>query len=485
MMNAIRKLRKPALACVCALFLLCTHLKTAAQVYSIRDGKMYIEVKKKMDERSLDSFIVRFGLDDLGLKYFIRTNSPDSLKKMGWYFEFNNAEMFGISKPLISSEDLTNVADKIMFTAKEPGNDALFPSVNNGMLFGCNRFKNKFPFTVQDSVVTFYLRNHNNANRVMLAGSFNNWDPGKLSMTKTDNGWTAQVKLSPGKYWYKFIADGNWMIDDDNEQRENDGRGNTNSIYYKTNYVFRLDTFINAKRVYLAGSFNNWHPKELLMLRTDRGWALPAYLADGTHTYKYVVDGDWKVDPGNPDRFPNEFNDYNSVIHFGKPYVFKLNGYENANKVLLTGTFNYWRKDELYMNKTATGWEFPYALGSGNYEYRFIVDGKEMPDPGNPVTVNNNGSLNSYLVLDPNYTFRLKGHSDAKQVFLGGDFNNFSTNALAMKRAGDDWVFSLHLSRGKHIYKFIVDGNWIKDPDNPLWEQNRYGTGDSVIWIGE
>ena len=52
-----------------------------------------------------------------------------------------------------------------------------------------------------------------------------------------------------------------------------------------------------------------------------------------------------------------------------------------------------------------------------------------------------------------------------------------------MKRIGEEWVFSVHLSIGKHLYKFIVDGKWMIDPGNPLWEDNEYGTNNSVIWI--
>jgi hypothetical protein len=52
-----------------------------------------------------------------------------------------------------------------------------------------------------------------------------------------------------------------------------------------------------------------------------------------------------------------------------------------------------------------------------------------------------------------------------------------------MQHKGDEWTFSVHLSPGKHLYKFIVDGVWMKDPDNKLWEQNEYNTGNSVIWI--
>ena len=132
------------------------------------------------------------------------------------------------------------------------------------------------------------------------------------------------------------------------------------------------------------------------------------------------------------------------------------------------------------MKKTPTGWELPYAVGPGNYEYKFIVDGKEIADPANNVTTNKG---NSYLVMEPNYTFRLKGYKNAKAVFLAGDFNDWSPTALAMIREGDEWIYRVHLSPGKHRYKFIVDGKWITDPSNRQWEQNELGNGNSVIWI--
>lgn len=479
----IVKILKPVRSCICTMILLFSFAMSHAQVCKIKDGKMYIELPKNINESVLDSFIVNFDLADLALKYFMKTNNGDSLQRLGWRVELNSSEILAVSKELISSDDLLSVADKIIFTSKDVGNSALFPATDNGQVFGYNKFRKKAGFETRDSIVTFYLQNNLNRNKVMLAGSFNNWSEDAMPMTKTDSGWIANVKLVPGKYWYKFIVDNNWILDDDNQLRENDGLGNTNSVFYKTNYLFKLDTFSNAKKIFLSGSFNNWKPRETVMKRTASGWELPVYLANGTHTYKYVVDGNWITDPGNPDRFPNEFNDFNSVIHFGKPFLFTLKGFENARTVTLTGSFNHWRKDELYMKKSAECWEFPYSLGAGNYEYRFVVDGKEITDPDNPVLVNNNGNMNSYLVLDPNYTFRLSGYPNANKVNLAGDFNGFNPNLISMKKAGDDWEFSLHLSRGKHLYKFIVDGNWIKDPANKLWEQNNYSTGDSVLWI--
>ncbi|MEP7164454.1 MAG: glycogen-binding domain-containing protein [Ferruginibacter sp.] len=486
--TAIGMLRKLMCISACMILVLLLQVRASAQVpvNTVKEGKMYIELSKHLSEAVLDSFIKRYDLADLALKFFIKTGQQDTLKLLGWHIDKNDNDLFAISKPLLSSEDLTNLAGKIMFTEKQPGIDALFPAINNGLLYGYNRYKNRSSFAIQDSVVTFYLRNKKDAVSVKLAGSFNNWHPERLSMTKTDSGWIANVKLAPGKYWYKFIADGRWLVDEDNLQRENDGEGNINSVFYKTNYVFKLNGHTEAKKVYLSGSFNKWQPKELLMQRTATGWELPIYLADGTHTYKFVIDGSWQVDPANPERYPNEFNDFNSVIHLGNEYLFRLKGYETAKQVLLTGTFNGWRKDELFMKRTDSGWVLPYSLGPGNYEYRFIVEHTELIDPANPLVTSDDSKMaNSYLILDPNYTFRLKGYASAKKVFLAGDFNNYAEHSLAMKQVGNEWVFSVHLTRGKHIYKFIVDGQWIRDPENKLWEQNRYGTGDSVIWFGE
>lgn len=481
--GAIHRANKMVHIC-CAIFLLLFMLPYHIQAQEpvnklyVKGGKMYIELSKQINDATLDSFIARYDFNDLELKRFLKNSFLDSLIKLGWKVEKENQQLCIISKRLEGYDNINKPADRILFTEKDASFDMLFPVVSSGIIYGYNRFKNKQPFTVSDSVVTFYLRNNTNARSVMLAGSFNSWDPGVLAMKKTGGGWIANIKLGPGKYWYKFIIDGDWTTDRDNTLHENDGLGNTNSVYFKPNYIFRVNAFSQAKKIYLAGSFNGWRHKELPMIKTATGWELPLYLANGTHTYRYIVDGRWTVDPGNPERLPNEFNDFNSVIRIGKPYLFFLEGFKEAKQVVLSGSFNNWRKDELYMRKTEKGWEFPYTLGPGNYQYHFLVDNKLVSQPN---AVENSG--NSYFIIEPNYTFRLKGFSHAKKIFLAGDFNNWSPDTFAMQRVGDEWVFKAHLPPGKHLYKFVVDGQWITDPGNKLWEQNEHDTGNSVLWI--
>ncbi len=465
-----KKVRK--ICCCMALVMasLQMHAQVPVRSYTVKNGKMFIALGKDIERSSLDSFITKYELYDLDLLKCMSLGSTDTLKKLGWNIDIDNKELLVISKPLFSADNISNVADKIIFTQKgrEPVPEAQ-------VHFGYNRFKNKAAFAVADSVVGFFLRGNVHAGNVKLAGSFTNWERGALPMTKTDSGWVTNVKLAPGKHLYKFIIDGNWTVDKDNPNVDNDGMGNDNSVYFKTNHTFSLEGYTGAKRVYLAGSFNEWKERNLLMQRTLTGWALPVYLSEGTHTYRYIADGKWITDPGNTEKLPNEYNEYNSVIRMGNPYLFVLDGYPDAKKVILFGSFNNWKEGELFMNKTASGWELPYTLGPGNYEYRLKIDGKDFADP---VTKNN-----LILVIRPNFIFRLKGFANAKKVFLAGDLNNWNPGSFQMKREGDEWVFRAHLNKGKHRYKFVVDGNWILDPANKLWEQNEHQTGNSILWM--
>lgn len=82
--------------------------------------------------------------------------------------------------------------------------------------------------------VTFRLRGYSDANIVALAGSFNNWNQSNTLFARQGNEWVCRIKLEPGKYFYKFIVDGDWMADPDNPVTEDDGNGNINSVLMVT-----------------------------------------------------------------------------------------------------------------------------------------------------------------------------------------------------------------------------------------------------------
>ncbi|MFH1847612.1 MAG: AAA family ATPase [Candidatus Omnitrophota bacterium] len=72
---------------------------------------------------------------------------------------------------------------------------------------------------------------------------------------------------------------------------------------------------------------------------------------------------------------------------------------------------------------------------------------------------------------------------DARYVYVVGDFNNWilddSSRLERSKSAA--WQKNITLKPGKYRYKFVVDGRWIHDPDNPHREDNIFGNYDSVL----
>ena len=182
---------------LCALLLLgrmTLHAQEDDHSYTIRDGRMYISLSRNIKLRALDSFMSRYNLNAIGLFQFIRTHSMDSLKKLGWQVEMDKPKRFVISKPLFSSGNIGNPVGQILLTERHPTLAERFPAVNNGLMIGYNKFRRKFPFAQKsDGSVIVFLRGYTEARRVMLPGSFNNWAPNALEMTRTDSGWIARL----------------------------------------------------------------------------------------------------------------------------------------------------------------------------------------------------------------------------------------------------------------------------------------------------
>ena len=71
------------------------------------------------------------------------------------------------------------------------------------------------------------------ANRVLIAGDFNNWTPESTPMVRTQTGrgaWTMSLPLRPGRYRYRFIVDGKWVTDPNNKYVEANQFGELNNI---------------------------------------------------------------------------------------------------------------------------------------------------------------------------------------------------------------------------------------------------------------
>ncbi|MBL0316974.1 MAG: glycogen-binding domain-containing protein [Flavobacteriales bacterium] len=56
---------------------------------------------------------------------------------------------------------------------------------------------------------------------------------------------------------------------------------------------------------------------------------------------------------------------------------------------------------------------------------------------------------------------------------------------MPKKRTGNTWFVELFLPDGMYQYKFIADGKWITDPNNPRKFDDGWGGNNSVISVGE
>lgn len=65
-----------------------------------------------------------------------------------------------------------------------------------------------------------------------VAGSFNDWDPAMAPMKydSVSKSYSAVVELAPGEYEYKFVVDGEWILDEANPGFYPNDFGTLNSV---------------------------------------------------------------------------------------------------------------------------------------------------------------------------------------------------------------------------------------------------------------
>ena len=194
------------------------------------------------------------------------------------------------------------------------------------------------------------------AEYVMIAGDFNDWDPESLEMYEVGDGWwEAVLELEPGVYQYKFVVNGEeWVSDPNAFAYVDDGFGGKNSVLevYKENEELKVGapgkkeskveikeeeskeiplgvSIVDGKvyfkvqkeqatKAYLAGSFNNWDPQALEMKNVDGYWVVSLELNPGKYEYKYVfiINGNqtWEEDPNAPGYIPDGFGGKNGIF---------------------------------------------------------------------------------------------------------------------------------------------------------------------------
>ncbi|MBL7805165.1 MAG: hypothetical protein JNL02_15605 [Saprospiraceae bacterium] len=314
--------RQTALA---ALLFLLFSLPLAAQIdtaksrygaYFIQGAEVVFEFDRRVYEkgiRSADSAAVDFA--DLDILQVTVSGDFNNWSAEGWVLQRMDENRYQLRKHLKDFKDAPSWQFRFLINGTywaDPGAD-----VKRGD--GMGRYDippPELPPPSGDSGnVVFSLRGFTDKKRVLLSGSFNNWDEKNYRMRRVDGGWEMRLPLPPGVYEYKFIVDGEWMEDPANREKKVNQYHTYNSVLRVTQPTrFILLGHLEAREVVLAGSFNNWDEHALKMRKTAAGWETELPLTGGKHLYKFIVDGKWMTDPGNPRTETDRKGNVNSVL---------------------------------------------------------------------------------------------------------------------------------------------------------------------------
>ncbi len=103
----------------------------------------------------------------------------------------------------------------------------VYGTVNSIMVAGTVRHS---PIVNGNDVL--FTANAPDASDVRIAGSFNNWQQVPMYRNKSNpNLWGARITLPRGRYFYKYIVDGEWRFDSENFTPRKDSGGNYNSSF--------------------------------------------------------------------------------------------------------------------------------------------------------------------------------------------------------------------------------------------------------------
>lgn len=81
------------------------------------------------------------------------------------------------------------------------------------------------------------------------------------------------------------------------------------------------------------------------------------------------------------------------------------------------------------------------------------------------------------------FTYHAPG---AGQVTLAGTFNGWDAERNPLTDDGTGtWSVVMAFKPGQYEYKFVVDGSWFADPDNPDTVTDPYGGANSLVQVGD
>lgn len=186
------------------------------------------------------------------------------------------------------------------------------------------------------------------------------------------------------------------------------------------------------KSVQLAGQLNDWNPAQTNLEKVGEGWQIKLWLNPGKYQYKVVVDGEWILDPSNPETEDNNIGGVNSVLRVGNVQ------YENLPKLY---------PDRAEGKKVRILFENPVDEFFVFWEnYRLDSDFVSIDNSGVTITIpaNADGLQRSHLRL---WAFNSEGESNDLLIPLEGRRVVSSTSQLSRSDLHTQVMYSLMVDR--------------------------------------
>ncbi len=294
------------------LFLICLSSYSFSQNTNVKgyrmDGDEVVFTFKPSDYNKLkhDSGDITLELDEVNINNVFVAGEFNDWSRNRWKMVKVNDSIYELRKKMSDFIDEFDWEFKFIINSTywaEPdestSNIAHAKSIYGKPLHAYN-LKMYTAFASESGNANFRLKGYHDATNVILSGTFNRWDESVFQMKKTDYGWELTLQLKPDLYEYKFIVDGEWMEDPNNpSKKKNEYHGYNSLIDIQKEIAFELCAYENAKTVILSGDFNDWSWEKYKMEKTPNGWRYTINLSRGKYHYKFIVDGEWIIDPGN------------------------------------------------------------------------------------------------------------------------------------------------------------------------------------------
>lgn len=125
-----------------------------------------------------------------------------------------------------------------------------------------------------------------------------------------------------------------------------------------------------------------------------------------------------------------------------------------------------------------------YARYSAGFEDYQALAGEVLGQEVSVAAAEDLGSATAPEVTPEGVLFTVEA-PNAAQVQVAGDFNDWRPASGEMEPAGQVWKRTLKLAPGRYRYRYVIDGQWCRDPQNAAFEPSPFGGDDSLLVLEE